>query len=192
MKFLRRFLERLSNSATRSLHDSRVQEEIDEHLALQTAENVRRGLPPEEARRQALLKFGGVESIKEEFRAERGLHLLEVLLQDVRFAFRVLRKNPGFTAVVVLTLALGIGANTAIFSVVYAVLLKPLPFPQPGQLVFLSEAKPQNGISSAGISYDNLTEIRAQNRSFTVLGGVTTHELTLTGRGEPSAMDVAG
>ena len=192
MKFLRRFLERLSNSATRRLHDSRVQEEIDQHIALQTAEYVRRGLPPEEARRQALLKFGGVESVKEDFRAERGLHFLEVLLQDVRFAFRMLRKNPGFATVVVLTLALGIGANTAIFSVVYAVLLKPLPFAQPGQLVFLSEAKPQNGISSAGISYDNLTEIRSQNLSFTELGGVTTHQLTLTGRGEPAAMDVAG
>src|SRR5438445_2073609 len=109
MKSLRRFLTRLFNSATRRAREERLREEIAEHIALQTAENVRVGLPPVEARRQAMLKFGGVEAMKQDYRAERGLLFIENFFQDVRFAFRSLRRTSGLTAFVVFTLALGIG-----------------------------------------------------------------------------------
>jgi putative ABC transport system permease protein len=143
----------------------------------------------QEARRAALVEMGGVERCKEECRDTRRVDWIQDLIQDLRYGLRMLAKSPGFSAMAIAILAIGIGANTAIFSIVFAVLLKPLPFAHPGQLVFLSEAKPQNGISSAGASYDNFIEIRAQNHVFSELAGFATHELTLTGRGEPAAVD---
>ena len=104
MKALKRFFTRLFNTAARRQQEERLREEIAEHVALQTEENVRAGLSPMEARRRAMLKFGGVEAIKQDYRAERGLPLVENLLQDVRIAARMLRKAPGLTALVVVTL----------------------------------------------------------------------------------------
>lgn len=138
MRALRRFLSRFAFWAARR-DDQRWQAEIEEHLALQTAENVRAGLAPAEARRQALLKFGAMEAIREEYRDQSGLPALETLLQDTRHAARRLRKAPAFTISVVLTLALGIGATTSIFTLVDAVLLKSLPVAKPEQLYRLGK-----------------------------------------------------
>src|SRR5712691_426874 len=134
MKTLRQLFKRLSSWATTQQDEERLQAEIEEHLALQTAENVRAGLPPLEARRQAVLKFGAVGAVRESYRDQKGLPFLETLIQDTRQALRRLRMAPAFTIATVLTLALGIGATTSIFTLVHAVLLKSLPVANPGEL----------------------------------------------------------
>ncbi|MGB2653794.1 MAG: ABC transporter permease, partial [Candidatus Acidiferrum sp.] len=164
-------------------------QELAAHLDLLTEENIRRGMSPEDAKRAARIRLGGFTQLKETNRELRGLPLLETFLQDMRYSFRMLRKNPGFTAIAVLTLALGIGANTAIFSVVEAVMLRPLPYPNPSQLVNVFEARPQKGIPSTGPSYPDLEDWHAQNRAFSQLAGLAFHKLTLTGRGEPTVVN---
>ena len=146
-------------------------EELSFHVEQQTAANIAAGMSPEEARRQATLQFGAVEGVKENCREQRSGFWLETLIADSRYALRVMRKNPGFAAITILTLALGIGANTAIFSVVYAVLLKPLPYPAPNQLVVVFEAKPVEGVDFTGVSYMDFEDVRAQNGVFTELAG---------------------
>jgi len=171
--------------------DEDFEHEFDAHLELLTDENVRRGIDLDEARRSARLRLGGLTQLKETNRELRGLPMLETFFQDTRYAIRVLRKNPGFTAVAVLTLALGIGANTAIFSIVYAMLLKPLPYSQPEQLLAVFEVQPQAGGEATGWSYANFAELREQNRIFSDMAGSQLHQLTLTGRGEPSVVNTA-
>jgi predicted permease len=139
MRALRRFLRRLATTATQRQDEERLREEFEEHLALQTAENQRSGLSPEEARRQAVLKFGTVEGLKEEYREQQGLAFLETLVQDTRHALRRLRKAPAFAITTVLTLALGIGATTSIFTLVHAVILRSLAVAKPGELYRLGK-----------------------------------------------------
>ncbi len=135
MRALRRFARRLTAWARTSHDEARLRAEIDEHIALLTAENQRAGMSAMEARRQAMLQFGGVEWIKEEYRDQRSLPFLETLAQDTRHAVRRLRKAPAFTFTPVLTLALGIGATTSIFTLVHAVLLKSLAVSNPKELL---------------------------------------------------------
>src|SRR5213593_3159775 len=134
MRTVRRFLRRLTSWATTQQDEERLRAEIEDHLARQTADNIRGGLSEGEARRHAVLKFGGVEAMKDSYRDQRGLPLLETLLQDARHALRRLRMAPAFTLATILTLALGIGATTAIFTLVHAVLLKSLPVADPNKL----------------------------------------------------------
>ncbi|HYV26217.1 MAG TPA: permease prefix domain 1-containing protein, partial [Candidatus Eisenbacteria bacterium] len=118
--------------------DHELDEEIESHLQMHIEDNLRLGMTPEEARRQAMIQFGGIETTKEAYRDQRSLPVLETLWQDIRYGKRMLRKNPGFTTVAVLTLGLGIGATTAIFSLADAFLFRMLPVKDPQGLFFLS------------------------------------------------------
>jgi predicted permease len=160
--------------------------EMTAHLELAVEENLKLGMSPAEARRVALLKLGGVEQTKETVRDHRGIPFLETLLQDLRFALRMLRKNPGFAAVAVLTLALSIGANTALFSVVNAVLLNPLPYDQPDRLLALYSKTPQFRTSS--ISYPNFLDWRRDARTFSSVAAFRGENFNLTGMGTPERL----
>src|SRR2546423_1064383 len=122
--------------------DSDFSEELESHLAMLTDENLRRGMDPAEARRQAALSLGGIAQLRESHRQQRGLPFLEHLLQDLRFAFRLLLKDRGYTIAASIALALGIGVNTAVFTIFAAVVLKPLPVPNPEALVTISRTTP--------------------------------------------------
>jgi predicted permease len=176
MRTLRRFLKRLSSWARAQQDEERLRTEIEEHLAMQTAENLRAGLSPAEARRQAVLKFGGVEAIKEDYRAQKGLPFLETLAQDTRHTLRRLRKAPAFTITTILTLALGIGATTSIFTLVHAVLLKSLPVADPGELYRLGKESRccyEGGYSQdkefSLVSYDLYKYLRDNTKGFSEL-----------------------
>jgi predicted permease len=161
-------------------------EEIRAHLAMEEQENREAGMPREEARYAALRRFGNVTQTQERSREMWKWLWLETLLQDLRYGLRQLRRNPGFTAIVVVTLALGIGANTAIFGMVNAVLLRPLPFASPHELVSVFQTRPQDGIPFDGFSYPNFDECRKQAGIFSEMAGYQAHDLTLTGAGQPT------
>ena len=176
MRTLKRYLGRLISWATARRDEERLRAEIEEHLALQTADNVRAGLSPLEARRQAALKFGPVEAMKDRYREQKGLPSLERLFQDLRHTLRRLRMAPAFTISTVLTLALGIGATTSIFSLVHAVLLKSLPVANPAELYRLGRVSHccyMDGFSQQGewsiVSYDLYKYIRDNTKGFTEL-----------------------
>jgi putative ABC transport system permease protein len=160
MRFLRRFFIRLSNFTAGRRADQRLQEEMAEHLALQTEENLRAGMSPAEARRQAALKLGAAQAIREQHHAEQGLPLAENLLLDIRYAFRMLHRSPGFSLIAIATMALGIGATTAIYSVIDATLLHPLPYPHPSELVRIEANLPGVGAHDIGLSIPELRDLQ--------------------------------
>ena len=179
MRSVSRWFARIRNFMTGRRGDERLREEMEQHLAMQTEESIHAGMPPDEAKRQARLKLGGVETICEQFHAEEGLPFLETLLQDLRFAFRVLRKSPGFAATVVITLALGIGANTAIFSIVYGVVFRPLPYPDPQRIIELTESSPR-GTDEEDVTYQELQFLQEHGSPFQFLTGYTVQGYNLS------------
>jgi predicted permease len=187
MRQLRAWFLRLGGLFKRERRDRELAAEMESHLQLHIEENLRSGMTPEEARRQALIKLGGMEQVKEKYRERRGLPLLETLMQDLRYALRLLRKNPGFTIVAVLTLALGIGANSAVFSAVNAVLLRPLPYPDSDRLMmaFLENPKNESGRSSYGVA--DFLAARDRQQSFSHFAGISLARkmFTYTGGQEP-------
>jgi predicted permease len=185
MRVLRRFLTRFVSFATKGQNDQRLREEMEEHLVLQTAENLRAGMPPAEARRQAVLKFGALEVVREDYHAEQGLPFIENLLQDLRYAMRLFAKSPGFAAVAILTMALGIGATTAIFSVVDATLLHPLSYPQPEQLVRIQDDLPGVGALDAGMSEPEWKDLQ-RSGIFQYVSPEGGGSVNLTGASQPA------
>jgi predicted permease len=166
MEWLRILGSRLRNFFRKRKLDGDLDAELQSHLAMLADEHVRQGMSVEQARHAARRDFGGVEQAKESYRDQRGLPFLETLVQDVRYALRMLRKSPGFTAVVVLTLALGIGANTAIFSLMNAVLLQSLPVRNPEQLIVLRYTDAQPRGAEEDFSYPMYQALRDKSTAF--------------------------
>src|SRR5438876_633156 len=190
MNILRSLAMRLGSMFRKRKLDAELDAELRAHLDALTEANIRRGMSPEEARLAARREFGGLEQTKERYRDQRGLPFLEALVQDLRFGRRVLAKSPGFTAVVVLTLALGIGGNTAIFSYIDAWFIKPLPFPHPDRLVIFETQDKKRGWTSGGVtSAADFFDFQKQNTSFEQTVAWTVANFNLTSDGSPELVE---
>ncbi len=187
MDWLRIFASRLWGLFRRRNLDKDLEAEVRAHLEMLTEENIRRGMSPEEARYAARREFGGLEQAKELYRDQRGLPFLETLLQDMRYALRMLRKSPGFTAVAVLTLALGIGANTAMFSVMQGVVLTPLQYVNPDRLVMVWENNPR--FPRTWASYPNFRDWQRSARSFQQMAAFREQGVDFAGPGTPEHLN---
>jgi predicted permease len=186
MEWLRMFGARLRNLFRKRQLDGDLDAEFREHLEMLTEENLRKGMAPQEARYAARREFGGVEQTREDHKQLRSLPAIENLARDLRLGIRMLGRNPGFTAVAVITLALGIGANTAVFSLVNAVLIRKLPYRDPQQLLLLTETLPQlGGNEEVGVAAGEYLDYRDQNQSFSQVAAYETAGFNLTGKGTP-------
>jgi putative ABC transport system permease protein len=185
MDWLRQLRFRLSRLLNLRTADEGLVEEIRSHIDIETQENIERGMSPEEARRAAGIKFGSVVVAREESREVWGFRLLETLWQDVRYGVRVLAKSPGFTVAAILTLALGIGANTAMFSVIRGVILRPLPYEEPNRLVRVYEGI-EGRLNRFAVAPANFLDWKAQNQVFEDMAVYAwLYGIDVAGHGEP-------
>ncbi len=183
MTWLRVLVSKFSGLFRKARLEEQLDDEVRAHLDMLADENLRKGMSPEEAHYAAMRQFGNISRMKEECRDRWSIRLIDEAAQDVRFGLRQLRRNPGFTIIAILTLALGIGANTAIFSVVNGVLLNPLPYHHPGRLVALYSRTEH--FSRSSISYPNFLDWVRDNRSFSPLAAYRPYDFDLTGMGVP-------
>jgi putative ABC transport system permease protein len=180
MNLLRNIWSRFRSLGQRRAMKSEIDEELRFHLEQRIAENVAAGMPPEKAAREARKRFGNLQNVREECRETHGVSFGEQTLQDVRFGLRTLRKNPGFTAIAVLTLALGIGANTAIFTFVNSILLQPLPYQNAARLVRIGSVNPKLGVSDSRSSAPNIVDWRERSTHFEQLAAFQEWDGVLT------------
>ena len=186
MNWLREVARRLRMLVHRRQFDADLEEEMQLHLELRQQEQLESGMTADSARAAARRRFGGVTTLqREKSHMAWGWEWFENLVQDVRYGLRMLHKNPSFASIAILTLALGIGANTAIFSIVDAVLLRPLPYSQPDRLVFLIEQRLRE-VRDISISLPDFEDWRAMNTvTFDSIGAYRLANVVMTGRGEP-------
>ena len=187
MSLVTDLVERLRALTTRTRVDAELDEELHDHLERDAAERMRRGVPATEAWRAARLALGNLEQRKEEVRDARGVRPLQELGADLRYALRGLRRNPAYTLTGIAVLALGLGATTAVFSVMDSVILAPLPYPDPGRLVRVSE---RGAMGPFALSTADVKAIREQQRSFEAWGAVQRAEVALAGAGTPERITV--
>jgi predicted permease len=180
-----RFLHRIAALFYKHELDRDFQSEMASHIDLTTQQNVKAGMAPAEARRQALIEFGGAQQARENHRETRGVPILDAAMQDLRFGFRMFSKSPGFTAIAVLTLALGIGANAAIFSVVRGVLLRPLANREEARLLYLRQGAPGLGQDDTTFSVPEIHDLDANLKSIKELGTLSSTDFAVTGLGDP-------
>jgi predicted permease len=185
MRVLKRLLARLRNSVTNRPGDERLREEIQVHIAMPTEENTRSGMPPAEGRRHAALKVGAVQAIREQYHSERGLPLFQSMFFDLRYAVRMLLRSPGFSLIAIATMALGVGATTAIYSVIATTLLHPLPFPNPSELIHIEDDLPGIGAQDVGISVPEWRDLESSGifQSVSIAGHGA--NVDLTGSAQP-------
>ena len=185
MRWHQKFILRIRSLFRRNAVDSELDSELQFHLEMQARENIAKGMRADEAHLAARRLFGPVDQMKEECRDERRVNLIEEFVADIRHGVRLLAKNPGFTITAVATLMLGIGANTAIFSVVNAALLRPLPFADPNRVVLVFETRVQNNANAIPAAPGNFEDWRAQAQAFQALAAIADTEINMTSRGEP-------
>jgi hypothetical protein len=179
---LRRFFRR-------RLRDEEVNLEMENHIALECDENIARGMSGEEARRQAYVKFGSPRRVREDLWTGNSIAPLENILRDLRYAFRTLRRSPGYTLMAVLTLGFGIGANAAIFTVINGVLLRPLPYAKPAQIVHVEQTAVKVGPDPIGFSVQEVMDYRQLNHVFSDLAEYHSMTFTLLGGKEPERVN---
>ncbi|HEX3968541.1 MAG TPA: ABC transporter permease [Edaphobacter sp.] len=189
MAAIREIFHRIVSFFHKQQRDSDLEAELQSHLDLAIEENISHGMSPEQARRRALVRFGGIQQAREHQREARGLPWLDILLHDLRYTLRTLRRDSGFTTISILILALGIGANIIVFSVVDTILLRPLPFPEANRLVRIAPKVSKCGASCATYSTDAVQEFQRQNKSFSDFTGYDAFTAPgnwkLTGSGVP-------
>ncbi len=184
---LRAWFQRLAGLFRKPQRDAEFAAELESHLQLHIEENLRNGMTPEAARRDVLMKLGGIEQTKEIYRDQRGIPFLETLWVDLGFAFRMLGKNPGFTLTAALTLALGIGASTAIFSVVNPILFEPLPYPHPRQIIIIWVSAADG--SRSRVAFHTYREVAQRSRALETIAVMKPWLPTLVGAAEPERLD---
>ncbi len=193
MRRLRAWFSRLGELFAKQRREQELAAEIESHLHLHIEDNLRAGMSPAQARREAIMKLGGFEQTKEAYRDRGGLPMLETFLEDLRFAARMLRKNAGITAIVVLTLALGVGANTAVFGLVNGLLLQRLPVPAAEQIAALVIQSGDSSLGALGFSYPQFVEFREQTTPICeVFGSATAWRLNFTAEGHSDTLTIGG
>ena len=189
MNWFQEQLRRLRSSFSHGQMDQELDAEMEAHLGMAIEENMKRGMSEPEACRRARIQFGGLEQAKQKHRETRGYQSFDILLQDLRYTFRTLRRDPGFAAIAVLILALGIGANIAVFSVVNTILLRPLPFQDPQRLTWFAGNNGVGGLSSTTYQVSAYEAFQRNNRSFQEMTAFVPYyslsESKLIGQGEP-------